>query len=383
MSIRSYAVPVLLMVMTPVTLAAQAAVPPRPDTVVSIKAPRNPLPAEAASVGVTRFSFIVYGDTRGRRDGVDPQYEHSLVVDAMLRSIASLANGPDPVRFILQSGDAVVNGRDAAQWNVSFVGLINRLTTEGGVPYFLAPGNHDVTSAADLASPGRKVGLGNYLQAMTHLIPPNGASRRLNGYPTYAFGYGNTFVLAMDSNIADDETQFNWVRAQLEGLDRKRYSHVVAVFHHPVYSSGPHGGPTLEAPTAVLRARYMPLFRKHQVEFLVTGHEHFFEHWVERYRDASGTPRRIDQIVTGGGGAPLYAYVGQPDLRSYIASTPGDSVRMQQLARPGVDPGDNPYHYVIVHVDGVRTWLEVVGVDWGRGFQPYRSARSAMRDSVP
>jgi len=33
---------------------------------------------------------------------------------------------------------------------VSFAGLINRLTTEAGVPYFLAPGNHDVTPAAAL-----------------------------------------------------------------------------------------------------------------------------------------------------------------------------------------------------------------------------------------
>jgi hypothetical protein len=26
-------------------------------------------------------------------------------------------------------------------------------------------------------------------------------------------------------------------------------------------------------------------------------------------------------------------------------------------------------------------WLEVIGVDWGRGFQPYRSARSVLSDS--
>ena len=29
----------------------------------------------------------------------------------MLRTIQQQANGPEPVRFILQSGDAVVNGR--------------------------------------------------------------------------------------------------------------------------------------------------------------------------------------------------------------------------------------------------------------------------------
>jgi hypothetical protein len=25
-------------------------------------------------------------------------------------------------------------------------------------------------------------------------------------------------------------------------------------------------------------------------------------------------------------------------------------------------------------------WLEVIGVDWGRGFQPYRSARAPLYD---
>ncbi len=355
---------------------------PPSATVMAIKPPTNPLPPESASAEVTRFSFIVYGDTRGRRDGVDVQYEHSLVVDAMLRTIDNLKDGPDPVRFVLQSGDAVVNGRDPKQWNVSFVGLINRLTTEAGVPYFLSPGNHDVTSSADLNSPGRRQGLGNYLDAVAQLIPVDGTSRRLSGYPTYAFGYGNTFVLAIDSNIADDSVQFAWITAQLAGLDRRRYTHVVASFHHPAFSSGPHGGSIVEAPTAAVRARLMPLFRAHHVELLVTGHEHLYEHWVERYRDADGRPRRMDQIVTGGGGAPLYAYQGEPDLRPYLAASRADSVRVQHLVKPGVDPGDNPYHFVVVHVDGDRLWLEVVGVDWGRTFQPYRSARATLRDGA-
>ena len=359
-------------------LAAQQPAPAPADTVVAIGRPRSPLPSEAASANVTRFSFIVYGDTRGRRDGVDPQYEHSLVVESMLRTINSLANGPDPVKFILQSGDAVVNGRDAKQWNVSFVGLINRLTTEAGVPYFLAPGNHDVTGAADLAAPGRREGLTNYLRAMSQLIPADGASRRLDGYPTYAFGYGNTFVIALDSNIGEDSTQLAWVTRQLEGLDRRRWRHVVAFFHHPAYSSGPHGGAIIERPTAAIRTRYMPLFRRHDVRLLVTGHEHFFEHWVERWRDSTGRVHRMDQLVTGGGGAPLYAFQGMPDLRPYVAAAGRDSVRLEHLAKPGMEPGENAYHYVVVHVDGDRWWLDVIGVDWGRNFKPYRSARQVL-----
>src|SRR5262245_3353243 len=132
------------------------------EPVQAIAPARRPLPTEAESADVTRFSFLVYGDTRGRRDGELVQHEHSLVVDGMLAAIKRLDDTQYPVRFVLQSGDAVVSGREAGQWNTSFISLINRITTDGGVPYFLAPGNHDVTSATDLESPQRDDALANY-----------------------------------------------------------------------------------------------------------------------------------------------------------------------------------------------------------------------------
>jgi hypothetical protein len=368
----------LLAVTVAPPLLAQAAPggrTPPPDTVVTpIQPPTSPLPSETESADVTRFSFLVYGDTRGRYDGLRIQHEHSLVVESMLAHIRAMADGPDPVRFVLQSGDAVVNGRFAQQWNVSFVPLIDRLTTEGGVPYFLAPGNHDVPAMA------RDEGLRNYLSAVANLIPPDGSPRRLTGYPTYAFGYGNTFVLALDSNIPDDSVQIAWAEAQLAGLDRTRYTHVAAFFHHPAFSSGPHGGARVEPQTATIRARWMPLFRHYGVDMLFVGHDHLFDHWVERYHDAAGTPHRIDQVVTGGGGAPLYPYWGEPDLSAYQSAGAAEGVQVSHLARPGMEPGENPFHYVVVHVDGADTWMEVVGVDWGRGFQPYRSARTTLGD---
>lgn len=369
--------PFLLLLAAPLAQAQPTAAAVRQDTVVAIAKAKRPLPSEQASAATTRFSFIAYGDTRGRRDGVAEQYEHSLVVESMLRTIAARDTTASPIKFVLQSGDAVVNGRDAAQWNVSFVGLINRITATGGVPYFLAPGNHDVTSSADLNAPGRQVGLQNYLRAMQQLIPPDGATRRLRGYPAYAFGYGNTFVLAFDSNIAADSVQYEWVKSQLEGLDRTRYQHVVVFFHHPALSSGPHGGPIVERPTQAVRERYMPLFRQHHVRLLLTGHEHLFEHYVERYRDASGA-HRMDHIVSGGGGAPLYTYTGEPDYALYRRSSNGDSVQVQHIVRPGMTAGENPYHYLVVNVDGDAIDIEYIGVDWGRDFQPYKSNRTSV-----
>ena len=351
------------------TLAEEAA--KEAEKVIPISAPKTPLPEESASKGVAKFSFIAYGDTRGRRDGVATQYEHSLVIDSMLAEIKKRSTTDYPVKFVLQSGDAVVDGRDAHQWNASFVPLINRLS-EAGVPYFLVPGNHEGTTSP--------AGLKNYLDAVSALIPPQNSSRRLKDSTTYSFGYGNTFVIALDANIADDEKQFQWIKTQLEGLDRNRYTNLVVFCHQAPFSSGPHGGPKVEPPTLALRTRYMPLFHQHHVRIVLSGHEHLFEHWVERYSDASGE-HRMDLVVSGGGGAPIYSYSGEPDLRDYLKANEGSKVKLEHLVKPGVERGSNPYHYVVIRVDGDKFDMEVIGVDWGSGFQPYRSNKVDLRDT--
>lgn len=333
--------------------------PTSPESVSPIDPGGVALPSESASAGQTRFSFVVYGDTRGQADGVELQLEHGRVVDDMVGVIRSRAAGSFPVRFIVQSGDGVVAGSNADQWNVSYTPLIERLLRQGGVPYFLVVGNHDVTGRP-IDDPQRQPGLRNVLAVMSRIYPPEGSPRRLNGYPTFAFGYGHVFVIALDSNIADDPTQLAWVTRQLETLDRTHFPIVIAAFHHPVYSSGPHGGSIVEAPTMAMRDLYMPLFRKHHVRMIFVGHDHLLDHWVERYTDESGT-HRLDQVVSGGGGAPTYVYNGEPDLTEYLAAGSAQKVTVEHLARPGPTIEDNPHHFVLVQVDGDRLSLEVFG----------------------
>ncbi len=343
-----------------------------PEHVKAITVPATPLPAEAESKAVTKFSFIAYGDTRGRRDGIAIQYEHSLIVDSMLAQIKRLQGTDYPVKFVLQSGDAVQNGRDMKQWNISFVPLIDRLTAEGGVPYFLIPGNHEATTTPE--------GMKNYLDAVARLNPPEGSSRRLSGYTTFSFGYGNTFVVGLDANIAGDKKQFQWIKSELEGLDRSRYVNVIVFCHQAPFSSGPHGGAKVEPQTTELRARYMPLFQTHHVRAVFSGHEHLFEHWVEHYSDASGT-HRMDLVVSGGGGAPLYPYSGEPDLRDYLKANEANKVTLEHLVKPGGEDSPSPYHFVLVRVDGEKLDLQVIAVDWGRNFAPYRSNKAELQDS--
>src|SRR5262245_58046002 len=290
------------------------AAPPAPPlvSVQPIAPPAVPLPSEAASACVSRFSFIAYGDTRSGGaadvpgDGQVVHVEHSRVVDRMIRLIHGSASTPFPIRFVLQSGDAVLRGQNGAMWNVSFSPIIGRLTREANVPFFFSVGNHDVTTMPP-GDPQRALGLHNTLTAMSQLLPPEGSPRRLSGYPTYAFGYGNAFFIAIDSNIASDAVQLAWVSDQLEHLDRKRVHHVIALFHHPPFSAGRHGGASgtpmpgtgekapdrLEPQSVAIRAMYVPLFRKHHVAMMVCGHDHLFDHFVEHYAD-EGVTYRMD-----------------------------------------------------------------------------------------
>jgi hypothetical protein len=375
-------------------------IPPAWVAVRPIEPPATPLPPEAASATVTKFSFFAYGDTRsggvagvpGDGDVIHP--EHTKIVERMIARAHELSSTPFPVRFVLQSGDAVLRGQTGAMWNISFSPIIERLTKGANIPYFFSVGNHDVTSMPP-GDPQRALGLHNTLTAMSKLIPPEGSPRRLSGYPSYAFGYGNAFFIALDSNIAADAIQFAWVADQLEHLDRARYRHVIAFFHHPPFSSGPHAGASgtpipgtgqkapdrLEPQTVAIRTIYMPLFRKHHVAMIIVGHDHLYDHFVEHYVD-NGVTYRMDSLVTGGGGAPTYTYVGEPDLSAYVAANASQRVRVDHLMKPGSTIAENPHHFVVVQVDGDRLSLEVIGTG-ATPYTPYKgSSKIALSDGV-
>lgn len=342
-----------------------------------VPAPAAPLPPEEQSAGVTRFSFIDYGDTRSLVDGTALQPVHTQLVDSMVASIKRMQTSDFPVRFVLQTGDGVTNGRIVNQWNTSFIDVVTRLTQEGNVPYYLVPGNHDVTTALSVGTPLRNEGLRNYLDAMARIIPPDGSPRRLSGYPTYAFGYGNTFVIGIDSNISPDETQFSWVRSQLEGLNRTRFVNVIVFMHHAPFTSGGHR--VAELATQGVRIRYMPLFRIHHVAAVLGGHDHEFEHFVEHYTDNTGV-HRMDVVISAGGGAPLYGYTGEPDTADYLAAGVSARVKLDHIVKPFPAPADNKYHFTIIRVDGNHLSIEVVGLDPAANFKPYGKNIFDLRD---
>src|SRR5262245_25230546 len=80
----------LLGVLAAAAWAQQEFVLPPVVAVRPIAAPARPLPPEDASAGVTRFSFIAYGDSRGQMDGIAIHPNHAAVVNGIVGRIASL-----------------------------------------------------------------------------------------------------------------------------------------------------------------------------------------------------------------------------------------------------------------------------------------------------
>jgi hypothetical protein len=103
---------------------------------------------------------------------------------------------------------------------------------------------------------------------------------------------------------------------------------------------------------------------------------HKFDHWVERF-STGGATYRMDNLVTGGGGAPIYTYSGEPDLRAYLAGASADAVRVEQLTKPGATPEENPHHFVVIQIDGDRLSLEVIGTG-PTEYRPYGGVRSKI-----
>ena len=187
------------------------------------------LPMKMGSV-----KFAVIGDT-GTGDS------HQL---AVARQLATY-RGKFPFEFVIMMGDNLYGGNSAKDYDKKFA-IPYKPLTDAGVKFYASLGNHDDPSER-------------------FYKPFN-----MGGERYYSFKPANSSVrfFALDSNYMDDK-QLAWLDKELiaSGSDWK-----ICFFHHPPYSSGEaHGSDT------ALRSQVEPIFVKHGVNAVFTGHEHFYE----------------------------------------------------------------------------------------------------------
>lgn len=240
-----------------------------------------------------KFTFAVLGDNRTGDD-----IYRKIIGQVMTRKPA----------FIVSTGDQIEKPGNREMWANFW-----EMSKAVNVPYFFSVGNHDahVEVAGSEETYKEQVKLpGNELY--------------------YSFVAGNALFIVLDSYIKGEDKkingeQFKWL-GQVLASSRQKYKFVF--IHHPLYpekGKGRHYGNSLDRYKEE-RDRLQALFVKNKVTMVFLGHEHIY---LRKTIDG------IPHIISGGGGAPLYAN----------------------------DEDGGFYHYVLVTVNGDKVSAEVVDVN--------------------
>ena len=121
------------------------------------------------------------------------------------------------------------------------------------------------------------------------------------GLGYYSYNLGAWHIIALNSAIAIDarSPQGRWLK---EDLEANPSDCILAYWHAPLFSSGPHGnGPELLDVWKMLYAA--------GAELVLNGHDHVYERFA--LQNPSGKPdpeRGIRQIIVGTGGGGVYKF---------------------------------------------------------------------------
>lgn len=98
----------------------------------------------------------------------------------------------------------------------------------------------------------------------------------------YSTVVGDVLIVSLDSNRPGDIDQLKWLD---ETLTERRQRWTIVEMHHPPYSGGWHGS------DRDVRAAFGPLFERHRVDLVLTGHDHDYQ----RTQQISG----VTYVVSG------------------------------------------------------------------------------------
>ncbi|HET6781748.1 MAG TPA: metallophosphoesterase [bacterium] len=150
-----------------------------------------------------------------------------------------------------------------------------------------SPGNHDYLT---------KDGQGYFKYFGAAAGPPS------KGY--YAYNLGVWRVIVLNSNCAhvggchNGSPQERWLRAELNAHSALC---TLAYWHHPRFSSGPHGD-------ALSVGSFWDALYEAGAELIVNGHDHLYERFAPQAPDGSlNSDRGIRQFTVGTGGRSLYS----------------------------------------------------------------------------
>jgi hypothetical protein len=216
-----------------------------------------------------------------------------------------------PFEFVLTVGDNIYGSERPQDFAKKFE-IPYKPLLDNGVKFYASLGNHDSQDQAHYK-------LFNMGGKPYYTMKPETQSVRF-------FALNSTYLVP---------EQIKWAEQEMEG---SREDWKIFYFHHPPYSSGNRHGSH-----STIRQPLEPLFVKHNVSVVFTGHDHFYERTKPQ--------RGIVYFVVGAGGqlrngnidrsSPLTAKGFDTDYSFLIAEISGDEMFFNAIARNGavIDSG--------------------------------------------
>lgn len=238
----------------------------------------------------------------GVREGDLPRQK--AVSDAMVRYIEKARFRPNGLALLGDNFYGGLSGKGvrSPRWEQNIEGMYPAKPFD--CPLYAMLGNHDYNDEKNAASAKAQLEYREKNPGSRWTLPGKWYKFELGGGGKGDGKGGNgdaggdplATVLVIDTNFpssralsADErEEQFDWLSAELK---KPRKTPWLFVFgHHPLYSNGSHGD------SGTMIKALDPLFREHEVDLYLCGHDHDLQH-IEFEKHPTSF------VISGGGGA--------------------------------------------------------------------------------
>ena len=185
-----------------------------------------------------------------------------------------------PFDFVIDTGDLANDEGTIRDFERNVFRVYAELLRN--VPLFPSPGNHDY----------KTIQTAPFSEVFAVFADRNRS--------WYSYDWGRIHFAALDTG-ADYATQARWLEADLKATEEPWK---IVYLHRPPYSSGAHGS------DVALRNALAPVFEKHHVQLVLSGHDHDYERILPQHG--------VTYVVTGGGGRGTRR-VGRPSFTAFSA----------------------------------------------------------------
>jgi hypothetical protein len=251
---------------------------------------------QTASTRQDPFSFLYVGDAQ------------VFIKEHWSRLVRQGFMAAPDARFIVHAGDLINRVNNDAEWGEWHYagGWINAM-----IPTVPTPGNHEYSR--DKLSLKRPVLTKHW--APQFALPQNGP-QGLEG-TAYFIDFQGTRIISLNSNV-DPDLQTPWLDSVLRD---NPHTWTIVTFHHPIYSGAKNRD------NARIRSKWQPLFDRHRVDLVLTGHDHTYARsgLVLSAEDAGRVPapggRNGTIYVVSVSGGKFYSLDPQDWMKRSIANT--------------------------------------------------------------